>query len=431
MSIAYGGVIAFVFRIANLGAALGIVLATSGELGDAGRGTFVLGVTVAGVAAAMTGGLTAAAAYQIANRGRPALGVLLNGAVPALALAALAVAVSGGVAGVAAGETAAIALPVGASVAAVVVHSVLAGVLLGQEAFVRYNAALVLPPALSLAAIAFTLWGLERATAEAALTAFATGQWAALPVVLALALSGSRAWRGFEPALMRSLAGFGLAAALAGVISYLNYRADLFVVDHFVGRGGVGVYGNAVAAAESVWLLSGSLALAAYARLGALMAGEAARLTARIARHTLVALGLVCLALFALADALVALLFSEEFAAMSASLRILLPGTLLYGLAAALSGFYTYQRGQPWFAALIAGVALAADLALAVALVPAMGVEGAALATTLAYALAMALAAALFARDSGLGPLALVRFGREDVDDYRALAARLRAALGG
>ena len=46
MSIAYGGIIAFAFRLANLAVALGTVLVTSRELGDAGRGTFVIGVTV-------------------------------------------------------------------------------------------------------------------------------------------------------------------------------------------------------------------------------------------------------------------------------------------------------------------------------------------------------------------------------------------------
>ena len=428
MSIAYGGVIAFLFRIANLVVALGTVLLTSDQLGDAGRGTFVLGVTVVGVAAAMTGGLTASTAYQIANQGRPPLGVLLNGSLPALAIAIVVFAVSGGVAGGASGELSEIAIPVGASVAAVLVHSVVTGVLLGQEAFVRYNSALVLPPALSLVAIAVTLWGLDETSAEATLTAFAVGQWAAVPLVLALVLTASRAFGGFEPALVRALAGFGLLAAMASTISYLNYRADLFVVDHFEGRDGVGVYGNAVYIAESVWLLSSSFALAAYARLGTLEAGEAALLTARIVRHTMIALGVVCLGIFVLADVMVDLLFSEEFSGMTDSLRILLPGTLIYGMAAALSGYYTYQRGQPWFPAVIAGLALAIDLALAVVLVPAMGVEGAAVATTLSYAVAMVLAVAVFSRQSALSPLALLRFGREDIDDYRALATRLRAA---
>ena len=229
---------------------------------------------------------------------------------------------------------------------------------------------------------------------------------------------------------MARLLTFGLVAALAGTISYLNYRADLFVVDYFEGREGVGVYGNAVYIAESVWLLSSSLALAAYARVGGLDAASAAALTARIIRHTTAAVGVVCLALFVVAGPLVDLLFGEEFSGMVAPLRILLPGTLIYGAAAGLSGFYTYQRGQPWFAAAVAGLALVIDLVLAVILVPVMGVSGAAVATSVSYAVAIAVGVALFVRHAGVSPLAIVRFGRDDVADYRALATRLRAAVG-
>ena len=123
------------------------------------------------------------------------------------------------------------------------------------------------------------------------------------------------------------------------------------------------------------------------------------------------------------------LFFGAEFSGMTASLRILLPGTLIYGLGAALSGFFTYQQGRPWMAAIIAGTALLIDLALAVVFVPSMGIDGAALATTVSYGVAMVLALALFTRSSGLGLADTFRFGRSDIDDYRRLWARLRALV--
>ena len=59
-----------------------------------------------------------------------------------------------------------------------------------------------------------------------------------------------------------------------------------------------------------------------------------------------------------------------------------------------------------------------------------MGVSGAALATTVSYVIAIALAVAIFVRDSGASPWDVFRFGRDDVADYRALATRLRSAVG-
>ena len=86
MSIAYGGIIAFIFRGAHLAVAFALVWVTSTELGGAGRGTFILGVTAIGMVTALMNGLTAAAAYQVSNRRRHPVEVLANAAVPALRL---------------------------------------------------------------------------------------------------------------------------------------------------------------------------------------------------------------------------------------------------------------------------------------------------------------------------------------------------------
>lgn len=430
MSIAYGGIIAFFFRGVHLAAAFALVWVTSAELGGAGRGTFILGVTAIGIVTALMNGLTAAAAYQVANRRRQPVEVLANAAVPALGAVA-AVFAAGLLARFAfEGDVAAIAVPVAAGAGAIIANSTIAGVLLGQEAFVRYNASQVLPVACSLLAIGIAFWGLDRATPTAALAAYAAGQWAATPVLFAFAVRGAPRRPALDWPLARSLATFGTVAALAATVSYLNYRADLFVVEHFEGRAGVGVYGNAVYVAEALWNLSGALALAAYARVGSLDREAAARLTARVMRHTLLILGIVGAGLFALAGPVVDVVFPAEFRGMVTPIRILLPGTLIFGLAAAFSGYFTYQLGRPWASVVVASTALAADIALAIVLVPALGIDGAALATTVSYVCAMAIALAWFARASGLGLAGVFRYSRADLEDYRSLFGRLRAAVG-
>jgi O-antigen/teichoic acid export membrane protein len=171
------------------------------------------------------------------------------------------------------------------------------------------------------------------------------------------------------------------------------------------------------------------LALAAYARIASMERAAAAELTTRVMRHTLLLLGLVCAVIFAAADVLVALFFEDEFEPMAPALRILLPGTLVFSMAAAFSAFYTYQRGKPWASAVVAGAALVMDVGLALVLVPAMGVDGAALATTISYVVPTIIALAIFARSERLSPARIFRFGRADVEDYRRLVSRARALL--
>ena len=431
MSVAIGGIVAFLFRGVNLVVAFATLTVTSNQLGAEGRGTVALGLTVIGIVSATTGGLTAATAYQVSNQKRSQVTVLANGGVIALALGAVSVIAGFVGAQVLSGEASALSIAVGASSAAVIVNSVVAGVFLGNGSLIRYNLALVLPPLLSLVAISVGFFVFDHRSPEDTLAEFAIGQWLATPLLVAAGavLGGFRA-PAIDRILVRAIVRFSLLAGVSSGVSFLNYRADQFVVGHFDGAGAVGVYSGAVLIAEAVWQFSGSLSLATYARIGGLEQAEAALLTARVMRHTIVILFVVCGTLFVLADLIVGLVFEPEFAPMATALRILLPGTLLYGLASAFSGYYTYQLGRPWAAAIVAGVGLAIDIALAFVLVPIMGVNGAALASSIAYSLAIIGGIAVFLRHTGLSPTAVFRFGREDVHDYVLLIGRMRELIG-
>ena len=55
---------------------------------------------------------------------------------------------------------------------------------------------------------------------------------------------------------------------VTNVVSLLNYRASLFLVERFHGLSVVGTYSVAVTVAELLWLLSSSVTVSAYARIG-------------------------------------------------------------------------------------------------------------------------------------------------------------------
>ncbi|MFN8508332.1 MAG: polysaccharide biosynthesis C-terminal domain-containing protein [Dehalococcoidia bacterium] len=429
MSIAFGGIVAFLFRGLNLVIALSTVVLTSHQLSQTEYGTFVLGLTVVGVVTAMTGGITAATAYQITNQRRVAGEALGSSGAFGGTLGVVAVVAGLAGASVLTGEAGRVSIAVGASAAAVIINSVLAGVFLGRDSMLKYNLALVLPPLLALTVIALSFVAFDHRSPEAALAAYASGQWGAF-LVLALLVRGEISGQlGLSGSLVRTAVRFALLAGVSSGISYLNYRADLFVVRHFEGTDGVATYSLAVYLAESVWQVSGSLALVTYPRVGALPRHDAAELTTRVMRHTVVLLSVICVLLFAVSGIVADILFAK-YDGMAPALRFLLPGVLLYGLAQSYSGFYTYQRGQPWVAAIVAGSGLLIDIALAFVLVPRMGVNGAALASSIAYGTAILGALAVFLRAEGIGPGRVFRFGRADIDDYRVLFGRLRAATG-
>ncbi len=430
MSIAIGGLVAFAFRGANLVVALGTLLIVSRELPQAQSDAFILGLTLVGIANALTGGLTAATAYQVANQRRAPGEAFAAAGIPASGMAFLALVTGAFLGAIAGGTVSDMAFPVAAAAAAVILNSLVAGVYLGRESFFRYNLTLVASPMLALAAIAVAHFALDAHSARALFAAYAVGQWMGLALMLGSGLP--LLWGRFRPslALARRILRFAALAGLSSGVSYLNYRADLFVVEHFEGEGGVSTYAWAVYIGESIWQVSGSLTLATYARLGALSRVDAAALTTRVMRHTVLLLALLCAILFLAADLIEAVL-APDYEGVSSALRLLLPGVLIYGLAQSYSGFYTFQRGLPWVSALVAGTGLAVDIVFALLLVPPFGVNGAAAASSIAYGSAIITGLLVFAVQERVRPVDIVRFGRADLDDYRALACRARAKLGG
>ena len=423
VSIAFGGIAAVFFRGANLLVSFALIILTSRVLDREDAGRFVFGVVVVGVVTAATNGLTAATAYQVSNQRRTPAEVLLNGSTIAVPIAVLAVLVGLAAGPVLEGDLSHDALPIALAGAAVAINSVIAGVFLGRETFIRYNMALVFPPLFALGAIAVA-FALGEQTPVAALWMYAAGWWGAVLLLLATGNLFGGFSRPSAP-IARAILRFAVLAGTASGISYFNYRGPVFVVDHFEGKAAVATYSYAVYIAESVWQVSGSLALVTFARLGSSTRAEAATLAIRVMRHTVVLLGLLCPVLFAGADLIESIIF-PKYDGMAMALRILLPGVFLYGLSQAYSGFYTYQRGRPWMVSMVAATALVINIGLALILVPEYGINGAAWASAIGYAVAIVVALLLFTRAERLHPLAPFAVGRGELADYRSLGRQLR-----
>lgn len=424
MSIAFGGIAAVFFRGANLLISFALIILTSRVLDREDAGRFVFGVVVVGIVTAATNGLTAATAYQVSNQRRSSPQVLLNGGAIALPIAAVAVLLGVAVGPFLSGDLSHDALPIALAGAAVAINSVIAGVFLGRESFIRYNLALVCPPLFALTAIAAVFLADER-TPTAALWMYAAGWWVAVLLLLAT----GDLWRGLgrpSAAIVSAILRFAVLAGTASGISYFNYRGPVFVVDHFEGKAAVAIYSYAVYIAESVWQVSGSLALVTFARLGSSTRTEAAALTIRVMRHTVVLLSVLCPILFAGAGLIEEIIF-PKYEGMATALRILLPGVFLYGLSQAYSGFYTYQRGMPWMVSAVAATALVINIGLALLLVPQYGIEGAAWASAIGYGVAIVAALVIFIRSERLSPVAPFAVGRAEVEDYRSFLRRVMA----
>lgn len=185
---------------------------------------------------------------------------------------------------------------------------------------------------------------------------------------------------------------------ITNVVSLLNYRVTLFLVERHDGLAAAGVYSVAVQVAELLWLLSSALTISAYHRIGQPDSDAAARTALHAARlNVALAAGAAPLLWGAAALALPRVL-GPDYAGALMPLAALLPGIAAYAAASSLSAFFTNHLGKPHLSGLIAALSLALNTLGCLVLVPRWGAFGAAASTSAAYVGAIAVALWLFRR---------------------------------
>lgn len=225
---------------------------------------------------------------------------------------------------------------------------------------------------------------------------------------VAEALSASRLVDYWQPQpRWWSDAGFVATIGLTNVISLLNYRASLFLVERFHGLATAGTYSVSVTVAELLWLLSSSVTVSAYARIGHPDVRVASAMTVQAVRINVLATLLAAPVLLAGAWWALPRVMGEAYAASLMPLAALLPGVAAYAAASSLSAFYTNHLGRPQLSGGIAGLSLAVSFGLGLVLVPRLGALGAGLASSLGYIVAIMVAYGVFLRHAGLPVRAL------------------------
>ena len=214
-------------------------------------------------------------------------------------------------------------------------------------------------------------------------------------------------WARPDGALLRSGLGFIAVIGVTNVVSLLNYRVNLFMVERLDSLSSAGVYSVAVTVAELLWFVSSAVTTAVYGRIGSRDAADAAAGTLQALRWG--ALGVLLAAPLLLLAAWWALpaVLGEAYRPAWGLLLVLVPGTLAYSSASGISAWFTNQRGQPWLAGGIALTSMLLNVALSSWWIPLWGATGAAAATSASYMLAIALGLGLFLRLAGLPARAL------------------------
>ncbi|PDV99807.1 flippase [Candidatus Chloroploca asiatica] len=194
---------------------------------------------------------------------------------------------------------------------------------------------------------------------------------------------------------------YGIKAHGSGILTFINYRADLFLVNLILNPATAGIYVIAISLSEKLWFLSQSISTVLLPRLAELHHDDEIRkqLTPLIARWTLIFTTAGAIVLAIIAPSLIMILFGPAYRETLKPLLFLLPGIVSWSLVRILANDLA-SRGRPELNMYNMAVVVVINIVGNIVLIPRMGITGAALATTIAYLVACVIQVSMYAQVS-------------------------------
>ncbi|MDM5228372.1 flippase [Cytobacillus sp. NJ13] len=229
-------------------------------------------------------------------------------------------------------------------------------------------------------------------------------------------LSGS-----FSKAYFKESFSFGFKAHFSNVLSFINYRADIYLISMFLNPAAVGLYGVAVSIAERLWIVSQSISSVLYPAISSSSDVDSKnKLTSVISRNVLFFSIIAGIVFYFASDLIFRLLFGEAYADSSDILKMLLPGIILFSVDRILSNDLA-GRGKPELNMYTSIFTVASNIILNILLIPKVGIAGAAISTSVTYSLSTLVKMFLFKRETGVSYSKMLLLQKEDLILFKRL----------
>jgi O-antigen/teichoic acid export membrane protein len=257
----------------------------------------------------------------------------------------------------------------------------------GQQRFKEYAAISLLSPFLYLAALSVFVWMLDSGV---------IGAVASQLVVSLVSMTvlffffrkffGQRCSKGEIVHYSKRCFNYGGRAHLSNIMAFVNYRADLFILNLFLSSANLGIYAISVALAESLWLLSKGISTVLLPKLSELHNAEGKRkmLTPFIARWVFLLTFVAAVVAAIIIPYAINLFYGAEFMPGVQTFRILLIGIVLGSFSRVLANDIA-ARDLPQYNFYASIAVVSVNVTMNFILIPKWGIIGAATATSFAY----------------------------------------------
>ena len=183
----------------------------------------------------------------------------------------------------------------------------------------------------------------------------------------------------------RDAISYGFKNYLGGVLNFLHYRIDMFLINIFLNPIAVGIYYIAVRLAEGIWLISLSAATVLFPKVASETDEKNLKeFTPLVCRNVLFITFLIAILLFISSRWIVLFFYSNEFLDAVLPFQILLIGTLFTSGWRILANDIS-ARGKPMLNNYVIGFSVILNTILNIIYIPKFGIAGAAFTTAISH----------------------------------------------
>jgi len=225
-----------------------------------------------------------------------------------------------------------------------------------------------------------------------------------------------------ERNLLKDAVNYGLKAYLINIFNFLNFRLDIFLIQHFLSTSELSFYQIAVNISERLWYIPHALSTVLFPTLLA-QKEISSKLTERICRHNLFVMFVLAIPIVILAKFAIGLFYGKPYLPTASALYSVITGIVAYPIFQFLSVDFA-ARNRLGIGIIASSIGIAVNLFLNLKLIPAYGIVGAGIATSISYTLMASILVVFYAKINNIPYRNLVIMKREDFKDYRGLMSK-------
>ena len=257
---------------------------------------------------------------------------------------------------------------------------------LGKEKVATYNWLFLIQILTQVSMMAVMIFGLNIRTAKALLYSQLSGYSLATLVGWILLFPTLRK-EGREPlkSSFKELFHYGAFMQLSTLVSTLNKRLSLYLLNTHCDERSIGVYASGTQVTEGVNIVSQSIGLVEFSALSNTDNKQrASQLTLRFMKLSVLLTFTAMLVICLLPSTFFEWLFSGEFADVRPVILLMAPGIVFFSAHTVLSNYFS-GMGKPKYNLFASLIGLSVTLISAFILISTLGILGAAITTTLTY----------------------------------------------